>query len=74
MARQFAHLGLRAGKIGNVASRTRPTRKSKAMPQPVMSSSAKALRVVRLGRALALTRAVDDEGLREPMQPQLAWF
>ncbi|ACL96261.2 hypothetical protein EIB18_14380 [Caulobacter vibrioides] len=44
------------------------------MPQPVMSSSAKALRVVRLGRALALTRAVDDEGLREPMQPQLAWF
>ncbi|MBQ1563583.1 MULTISPECIES: hypothetical protein [unclassified Caulobacter] len=39
-----------------------------------MSNSTTTLRVIRLGGALDLTRSVDDEGLREPMQPQLAWF
>ena len=38
------------------------------------NSTVTLLRVIRLGGALDLTRSVDDEGLREPMQPQLAWF
>lgn len=43
-------------------------------PQSVTAKSAAPLRVVRLGGALDLTRSVDDEGLREPMQPRLAWL
>lgn len=39
-----------------------------------MSKSVSVLALIRLGRALDLTCSVDDEGLREPMQPRLAWI